>query len=143
MSARTCILTATLVLAIAMPATAGEGVPATIVHANGACSSCEVMPVAYTRMKTSGGEHPLFAHRKQQPKCVELCPGGCFGYFPTQWRSWDEACGFGPILSMPVIPSSSDMIPGKNGRAPEPRSIDAGKGRSMVAPLQPLGTRIN
>jgi hypothetical protein len=139
MTARKSLFTAALMFALAAPATAGEGMPATIVHANGACTSCEVMPVAYTRMKTSAGEHPLFAHRRQQPRCIDLCPGGCFGYFPTQWRSWDEACGFGPITSMPVIPPSSDMIPGKNGRAPEPRSTEPGK--SKIAPLS--GTRIN
>jgi hypothetical protein len=37
--------------------------------------------------------YPLSEHKyiKQYPGPTIAC-GSCFGYFPTQWRSWSEAC---------------------------------------------------
>jgi hypothetical protein len=139
------MFTAALVLWCAGPAAAGEGTPAVIVHANGSCTSCEVMPMASTRMKLSTDHH---LQRKPLPPInVTLCPGACFGYFPTQWRSWDDACGTTPSVPVPgyipAFPPTSDVIPGKNGRAPDPRSADPMKMKSMIAPLHIPASRIN
>ena len=143
MSARIRMFTAALVVGLCCggSAVAGEGTPAVIVHANGACSSCEVLPSATTKMQLSG-EHGIHKHIRPLPaKPITLCPGACYGYFPTQWRSWDEACGIvhvaPPIPGMmtPAIPPSSDATPGKNGRAPDPRSVDPMKMKSGIAPL--------
>ena len=142
MSARIRIFTAVLVLWCAAPASGGEGTPAVIVHANGACTSCEVVSSATTQMKL-GSEHKT--HLKPlPPRAVSLCPGGCFGFFPTQWRSWEEACGI-PSTTPPVpgyiptFPPSSDVIPGKSGR--DPRFIVPT--RPTIAPLHIPASRIN
>jgi len=148
MSARIRIFTAALVagLCTAGAGTAGDGTPAVIVHANGACTACEVVPSANTRMNLSG-EHPLHKHVKPLPAInVNLCGGACYGYFPTQWRSWEEACGIPSTMPpnpgyIPTFPPSSDM--GKNGRAPDPRSVDRIKMKSGIAPLALPISRIN
>jgi hypothetical protein len=142
MSARVRTFTAALVLGLlsSASAAAGDGTPAVIVHANGACTACEVVPTATTRMHLSG-EHRLHKHLKPlPPRDVMLCPGGCFGYFPTQWRSWEEACGLPSTLPpnpgfIPAFPPSYDATPGKNGRAPDPRQVDPMKTKSGIAPL--------
>ena len=63
-------------------------------------------------------------HKPKPPYTVNLCPGACFGYFPTQWRSWNEVCPpeaglvTGPV--QPPIPPAS-----KNGDGiPQPRPVD-------------------
>jgi hypothetical protein len=148
MRARIRTFTAALVAGFctAAPASAGDGTPAMIVHANGACTACEVMPAANTRMKLSGDHHK---HVKPLPTVtVNLCPGACYGYFPTQWRSWEEACGLPSTMPpnpgfIPAFPPSSDTVPDKNGRAPDPRSLDPRKPRSGVAPLNQPISRIN
>src|SRR5262245_17656984 len=43
----------------------------------------------------------------------QVCPNACFGYFPTQWRTWDAACGT-PVApaAMPVPPvDKKDPMP--------------------------------
>jgi hypothetical protein len=146
MRARTLTAALVLGLAWAAQARAGEGTPAVIVHPGGACTACEVLPS--TRAKPYH-ENPLLKHRKPlPPMTVTLCPGACFGYFPTQWRSWEDACGpfphgpAGPGVT-PMIPPASDMLPWKNGSAPDPRTADPKKMKSMIAPLHVPGTRIN
>lgn len=141
MSARIRTFTSALVVGLcaASPVAAGDGTPAVIVHANGVCTSCEVMPTATTRMHLSG-EHRLHKHLKHlPPREVILSPGACFGYHPTQWRTWEEACGIAPTQlvpgTIPTFPPSSDTVPGKNGRAPDPRSVDPMKMKSGIAPL--------
>jgi hypothetical protein len=143
MSIRT--LSAALIagLCLTAPLGAGEGA-AVIVHPNGSCTSCEVVPTASTYMRLSG-EHPLLKHRKPLPtKTIDLCPGACFGYFPTQWRTWDEACGLPGHGAAPMIPPADPAY--KNGRAPNPRSVDPMnpmKMKSGIAPLHAPLSRIN
>jgi hypothetical protein len=77
-------------------------------------------------------------HNKKPPYVVNLCPGGCFGYFPTQWRSWDEACGV-PEMPRPIphLPPSSDRTPAgkKNGDGlPPPRPVDPKTGMPIPPP---------
>ena len=103
------------------------------------CTSCEVVPTATTRMQLSG-DHRLHKHLKPlPPREVILSPGACFGYYPTQWRSWEEACGIAPTQlvpgTIPTFPPSSDTVPGKNGLRPDPRSVDPMKMKSGIAPL--------
>jgi hypothetical protein len=81
---------------------------------------------------------------KKEPYAVNLCPGACFGYFQTQWRSWDEVCPTqGTIVDMkppaPYLPPASDRPPQemkKNGEnVPPPRPVDPKMG--MGRPLPP------
>jgi hypothetical protein len=37
----------------------------------------------------------------------QINPNACFGYFPTQWRSWDAACGT-PVAAVAVPATSAD-----------------------------------
>ena len=36
--------------------------------------------------------NPFGIGKKGTPYQTHLCPGACFGYFPTQWHRWDEVC---------------------------------------------------
>jgi hypothetical protein len=46
----------------------------------------------------------------------QLSPNACFGYFPTQWRTWDAACG----TPVPAVP-----VPGPTGDKREPAPMPA------------------
>jgi len=155
MSARIATFTAVLVLsgfgiARAADAPASYGTSAVVVQPGGACTSCEVVPMACTKIKCTGCvPNWLDKHHPLPPKPVDLCPGACFGYFPTQWRRWEDACPYPftmnndmPHPAIPTIPSS-DTWPGKNGRIPDPRPFEPKKMKSSIAPLNFPGTRIN
>ena len=127
----------------------GGGTTAVMIQPGGGCASCEVVPMAHTRMKS-----PLHIpqwleqHCPVPPRSVTLCPGACFGYFPTQWRKWEDVCpipyagNYDPLHpSIPPIPSSDSN--GKNGTIPIPHSLEPKKMKSSIAPLAVPGTRIN
>jgi hypothetical protein len=89
-------------------------------------------------------------HKARPPYPVTLCPGACFGYFPTQWRKWDEVCptpnNTGMMLDPmkpPLPPSSDDMPPEKpkNGNGvPPPRPVDPKGGMPGPLPVSSLPT---
>jgi hypothetical protein len=155
MSARITTFTAVLVLSSLGLAHAADGAlpcgtPALVVQPGGGCTACEVMPMARTKMKSTGCQpNWLDKHHPLPPKPVELCPGACFGYFPTQWRRWEDTCPYpftmNPDPLHPPIPTipASDAWPGKNGKVPDPRPLDPKKMKSSIAPLNIPGSRIN
>lgn len=87
-------------------------------------------------------------HRQKDPYVVNLCPGACFGYFPTQWRSWEEVCPTGVAIDPhkavpPYVPPASDRplpdmkLPDvkKNGDGvPAPRTVDPKTGMGATLP---------
>ena len=92
----------------------------------------------------------LEKHHPLPPMTINLCPGACYGYFPTQWRCWEDNCPYPFTMtpdpqhpSIPPIPSSDSTL-GKNGKIPDPRPVDPKKMKSSVAPLNRIpSTRIN
>jgi hypothetical protein len=156
MSARIATFTAVLILLGLGTASAADGplpacgTPALMIQPGGGCSACEVVPMARTKMKSLSCEpNWLDKHHPLPPRSVTLCPGACFGYFPTQWRKWEETCPYPFTMNydplhpeVPAIPSS-DSWPGKNGKIPDPRPLDPKKMKSSIAPLNIPGSRIN
>jgi hypothetical protein len=75
-------------------------------------------------------------HKSKPPYTVNLCPGACFGYFQTQWRSWNDVCPHpydGGIVSDPMKPPIPPA--NKNGDVvPPPRPVDPKTGMGMPPP---------
>ena len=159
MSARIAAITTGLILMSGVPGRQSQasdmptGTPAVMIMPGGNCAACEVVPRSATKMRSTATK-PNFLDKRcpLPPKTVTLCPGACFGYFPTQWRKWEDTCPYPftttPIrdsaqLEIPHIPPSSDALPGKNGQIPEPRQFEPKKMKSSIAPLNIPGTRIN
>jgi hypothetical protein len=46
----------------------------------------------------------------------QLSPNACFGYFPTQWRTWDAACG----IPVPAAPAAAAPAPTGDKKEPAP-----------------------
>ena len=152
MSARIAVATAVMVLSsfgalCAADGPPGCGTPALMIQPGGSCTACEVVPMAKTRMRTPCNPDWLDKHCPAKPRPVNLCPGACFGYFPTQWRKWEDTCPYPFTMGndtlppgIPSIPATSDSSPGK---IPNPRPLEPKKMKSSIAPLNIPGTRIN
>jgi hypothetical protein len=130
--------------------------PIVVVASANGCATCEsVSPAA----APAHGYGPRERHhaRRNQPTCdVYLCPGSCFGYFPTQWRKWEDLCpqtypgvvipdATRPGSPYPMIPPSSDKLPKANGPIPDPRLVPPMKLMDQTIPPPPApvqGTRI-
>jgi hypothetical protein len=147
MSVRETILTAAVVWAfgssgaaraadLPVPYSTAPAAMASGVYASGNCAGCPSAPSRFA------------AHHKKPALVVGCCPGSCFGYFPTQWRKWDEACPpayqvIGDVVQPPYLPPASDRAPAgkKNGDGlPPPRGIDPKNGIPMPPPAPGVGT---
>jgi hypothetical protein len=167
MSGRKAILTAAVVLALgaARVARAADVPPpyscAPAALAAGPCASQGCTNTGLTRFTAScrgvnsacansSCETSRFPMHKKEPYVVNLCPGGCFGHFQTQWRKWDEVCPVQGVVEVmpppiPPLPPSSDRTPvdkKKNGDGlPPPRVIDPKIGMPIPPPPPPgVGT---
>jgi hypothetical protein len=154
MNVRTATIAALLMLGcwtIATAADDGCAAPVVVIQPGGVCTTCDSAPMARTKMRANPCQpNWLEKHHPLPPMTVNLCPGACYGYFPTQWRRWEDHCPYPftmlPDPQHPTIPPipSSDSTLGKNGKIPDPRPIDPKKMKSSVAPLNMiLGSRIN
>jgi hypothetical protein len=107
------------------PAVAAGTVVGPHADAAGGCASCA--PGGCDKK----GVHGLVSRFQRPPAVITLAPGACFGYFPTQWRKWDEVC---PYHYSPTAPAQMMKPPvpypgygeqpeakGPNGDLPAPR----------------------
>jgi hypothetical protein len=74
-------------------------------------------------------------YQYKAPYTTQLAPGGCFGYFPTQWRKWDEVCPQPQpvVVPVPVTPS----VPPRTvePKMPEPVPPGLKNGGSDLPPI--------
>ncbi len=52
------------------------------------CATCGTTPAGSCQTCQTCKGHG----KRAIPYKVNLCPGACFGYFPTQWHRWEEVC---------------------------------------------------
>jgi hypothetical protein len=131
MSVRKTVLAAAVVVALGTSgaASAADGVPYSTAPA-ALCGPCG----------TSMGVSRFPKHKKDPCYSVPMCPGSCFGYFPTQWRRWDEACLSPQVIgelppAIPHLPGASDRPPqDKQNGVPPPRVVDPKTGLLIPAP---------
>ncbi|MBA4063022.1 MAG: hypothetical protein C0501_04810 [Isosphaera sp.] len=108
------------------PAVAAGTVVGVHADAAGGCATCA--PDAGTRKP---GQALI---SRLRPTTVQLAPGACFGYFPTQWRKWDEVCPY-PYSPAGLSEGQRPPVPypgygdrpepkGPNGELPTPRPVD-------------------
>lgn len=86
--------------------------------------------------ETCGRGHLSRSHRSKiiiTPRATCLCPGACFGYFPTQWSRWEAVCpipypGAGltdapprPAPPPPVLPAPAPKETKKGSDTPLPK----------------------
>src|SRR5262245_4767778 len=110
--------------------TSPRGPVIVVTASSGGCATCESIAPAAGNCASCGPTHPSILQRHRSPSETNLCPGSCFGYFPTQWRKWEEVCPASypgaittdphPPVPYPMIPPSSDKLPKKSGMVPPP-----------------------
>jgi hypothetical protein len=141
---------ASIVLLWAIPAGRASDAPRSaaplLVVTKGSGGTCEVVGGSCEPCRTGSSG---ILHRRKAPNDVTLCPDACFGYFPTQWRKWEDACPIpfvptgGPRV-MPLIPTDSDKMPMKNSSIPGYRPFDPRNPMpaGLVLPAAYSGTRL-
>src|SRR5262245_29424981 len=80
----------------------------------------------YTHQVKCDGKQtlPIFDKHYIKKYCgPTICPGSCFGYFPTKWTPWDAACpgadcGEGVIGYGPALPNAPGIVPTNPAGAP-------------------------
>ena len=79
-------------------------------HAQGCATpgGCGSTPLSGARVLFAPNKHFGRAPNANQPLCgPSLNPGTCYGYYPTKWRSWEEACPQGEAGGAATMPGGS------------------------------------
>jgi len=122
----------------------------------------------YTKQPTCIGKQTLPRFDKHYIKKYcgpTICPGSCFGYFPTKWSRWEDVCpggdcgdptavGYipgdgtviGPVVGQPVppgtttpaVPAAQPTAPVETAPSPKPVTPKTGDGSPSTPLSKPL-----
>jgi hypothetical protein len=83
----------------------------------------------------------LNGHHHKKFRAPILCGEACFGYFPTQWATWEQLCPTGTGCDVPVIgvplATPGTVVPAEPGAPPATPVETAPKPAESTPPKTP------